>query len=1086
VTQRAASFLIISFIFSLWIRASIFPNSLQAQAPPGTAADAAHRAMEFAAGGTVKLTVSSHTQLATFISASPQRPIPIKAAATVRAEDRSRAFLRQYGQAFGITDLTQVHVHQVQGIDEVGLEHVRLQQLHRGIPVTGGELTVHLRGAYVTAVNAKTLSDLDMVDTTPTVTSQQALATAQEVLTKHLKVTDATLSSPRLEVFNRGLLEDRQSSTQLAWFIEATKIDVREFIWVDAQRGGVLLHFSQLTDAKSRSIHDTNSSSILPGTLVRSEGGAVTSDADVDAAYDFSGDTYDYFFNEHGRDSYDNAGAPLISTVDYCPSPVECPYQNAFWNGTQMVYGAGFSAADDVDAHELTHAATEHSAKLFYYMQSGALNESFSDIFGETVDLMNTGGTDTPATRWQIGEDIPGFGAIRNMMDPTLFNDPGKVSDSQFVCETPGGDAGGVHTNSGVSNHAYALMVDGGTYNSQTIGGIGLTKAGKIQYRALTVYLLSGSGFLDNYNAVQQACTDLIGTAGITVADCNEVKKALEAVEMASPVCAQPVIPDFCPAEQVRTDLFFDNLETPTSTNWSTTILTGVNHWLDDSIHTAFGGCTGTPDIYCAVSTSSGQYAFWGYDQDNVGDSVVAMTSNVPIPAGGAHMQFHHSYGFEEDLLDFYDGGVIEYSTNNGATWTDAGSLITAGAEYGGLLSEDFENPLGGRNAFVSESFGYTASQLDLSSLAGQNVRFRFRIGTDESFDDYGWFIDDVRIYTCAAPSLSITNSSQTEGNSGTTAFTFTVSLSPASTSTVTVKYATANGSALAGSDYTALPLTTLTFAPGQTSKTVTVNVIGDRVVEPTQRFAVNLSAATGATIRDSQGVGAIQNDDTTALAINNISLTEGSSGPKSFVFTVTLTNPSATPVTVKYATANGSALAGSDYTAVPLTTLTFAPGQTSKTVTVNVIGDKVVEPTQKFAVNLSNATGATILDSQGAGAILNDDTTALAINNVSLTEGSSGPKSFVFTVTLTNPSATPVTVKYATANGSALAGSDYTALPLTTLTFTPGQTSKAVTVNVIGDRVVEPTQRFAVNLSGATGATILDSQGVGAILNDD
>ena len=87
----------------------------------------------------------------------------------------------------------------------------------------------------------------------------------------------------------------------------------------------------------------------------------------------------------------------------------ECPYQNAFWNGTQMVYGEDFSLADDVDAHELTHAVTEKSASLAYYMQSGALNESFSDIFGETVDLTNGAGTDTAAVRWQLGEDLPGM-----------------------------------------------------------------------------------------------------------------------------------------------------------------------------------------------------------------------------------------------------------------------------------------------------------------------------------------------------------------------------------------------------------------------------------------------------------------------------------------------------------------------------------------------------------------------------------------------------------------------------------------------------------------------------------------------------
>ena len=146
------------------------------------------------------------------------------------------------------------------------------------------------------------------------------------------------------------------------------------------------------------------------------------------------------------------------------------------------MYGAGFPEADDVDAHELTHAVTEFSANLFYYRQSAAMNESYSDIFGETVDLTNTGGTDTAGVRWLMGEDVPGIGAIPNMLDPTAFGDPGKMRDAQFVCGTSiRSDFGGVHSNSGVPNHAYALMVDGGSYNGKTVTGIGLTKAGKIQ-----------------------------------------------------------------------------------------------------------------------------------------------------------------------------------------------------------------------------------------------------------------------------------------------------------------------------------------------------------------------------------------------------------------------------------------------------------------------------------------------------------------------------------------------------------------------------------------------------------------------------
>ncbi len=288
------------------------------------------------------------------------------------------------------------------------------------------------------------------------------------------------------------MLADGTYPSRLAWFVEATNLALREYIWIDAHTGANLLNFSQLAHAKSRSVYTAGGGNVLPGTLQRSEGGPDVGDADADNAYLYSGTTYDYYLSVHGRDSFDNAGAALISTVHFDDVPGGLPYRNAFWNGTQMVYGDGYALADDVVAHELTHAVTERSARLLYWYQSGALNESMSDVFGETVDIETGNGTDTDAVRWLMGEDLPAsIGVIRNMMTPTALGDPGKMSDPQFWCVTNGytspfGDSGGVHINSGIPNHAYALAVDGGSYNGRTVTGIGFLKAGKIWYRALT------------------------------------------------------------------------------------------------------------------------------------------------------------------------------------------------------------------------------------------------------------------------------------------------------------------------------------------------------------------------------------------------------------------------------------------------------------------------------------------------------------------------------------------------------------------------------------------------------------------------
>ena len=213
------------------------------------------------------------------------------------------------------------------------------------------------------------------------------------------------------------------------------------------------------------------------------------------------------------------------------------------------------------------------------------------------------------------------------------------------------------------------------------------------------------------------------------------------------------------------------------------------------------------------------------------------------------------------------------------------------------------------------------------------------------------------------------------EGNSGGTSLAFTVTLSAASGSTVTVNYATANGTATAGSDYVAQS-GTLTFAAGQTSKTITLTVNGDTAVEANETFFVNLSSPSGATIADAQGQGTITNDDSAALptlSINDVSDVEGNSGGRSLGFVVSLSAASASTVTVNYATANGTATAGSDYVAQS-GTLSFAAGQLTKAVIVSINGDTTFEANETFFVNLSAPSGATLADAQGQGTITNDD----------------------------------------------------------------------------------------------------------------
>ena len=335
------------------------------------------------------------------------------------------------------------------------------------------------------------------------------------------------------------------------------------------------------------------------------------------------------------------------------------------------------------------------------------------------------------------------------------------------------------------------------------------------------------------------------------------------------------------------------------------------------------------------------------------------------------------------------------------------------------------------------------------------------------------------------APSLTINDVSLTEGNAGTTNMTFTATLSAASGKTVTVAYATADGTATAPADYTASS-GTLTFNPGVLTRTFTVPIVGDTRDEFDETFVANLSSPVNATIADNQGVGTIvDNDPTPSLVINNVTVTEVDAGSVTATFTATLSAASNKVVTVDYATSDVTAIAPGDYTAAS-GTLTFAPGVTTQTVPIAVQGDLLNEASETYRVTLSNPGNATITTAIGTGTITdNDPLPSIVINDVSQTEGNVGTTNADFTVTLSAPSGRNVTVNYATANSTAVQPGDYTTTS-GTLTFTPGQVTKTVSVPVVGDVLDEIDEAFFVNLTVPTNATIADNQGVGTILDDD
>jgi bacillolysin len=714
-----------------------------------------------------KLRVSMHsvTGLVSYIGTDKAHALrPDSGDSPEDAVEGAKRFLSSYSRLFGLDHPAVAMTVKKTVKTSDGRHFVRLQQLYNTIPVLGAELIVQMvePGYGVVSVTGETLL-VSKRNIIPNITAKSAQENALALVSKYQDIDRSRLkaSQPELYLYNPVILGMNSNKTFLVWKTEVSSTEllpVNYLVLIDADSGITALSFNQIDTARDRDVYDNNNdfNQGLPGLgPVREEGDPATGIIDIDNAYDYAGDTYNFYLDNHGRDSLDDAGMTIISTVRYCPDSFNCPFANAFWNGSQMAYGEGFAAADDVVGHELTHGVTDFSSHLYYFMQSGAINESFSDIWGEFIDLSNGSGSDTPSDRWLMGEDIPGFGAIRDMSDPTVFGDPDRMQSPLYVCGLS--DNGGVHSNSGIGNKTAYLLVDGDTFNGVTVsplsGGIGMVA--DLFYEANTMLMTSAGDYKNLADALRQASSDL----GLSAADIQEVEDAITATEL-------DLQPTDCPAVEAPicdsgspSDLFFDDLENTSSGNWTHGPVSG-------SVDEFYYPATSNPYSYDATYATSGSNNIWGYDYYTIADFAMAMTSDVPLSSGASYMHFNHAYDFDSFGSTYYDGGVIEYSTDGGATWNDAGGLITDNG-YVGTLSSSWGNPLGGSEAFSGNSNGYISSRLDLSSLAGQSVRFRFRIGADSSYDRFGWFIDDIHIYTCdgvtpadeADLSLSVTDS---------------------------------------------------------------------------------------------------------------------------------------------------------------------------------------------------------------------------------------------------------------------------------------------------------------------------------------
>lgn len=449
---------------------------------------------------------------------------------------------------FGIEDSVNELTELKSSDDNLGFTHIKTQQMVKGIPVYGNEYIIHFnQDGEVYAINGN--YDAAAKDTKINkghfIGEDKALTIAKgEVIFDELEATPTTklylykVNDEYVPVYLVTLSFLYPEPGNWQFFINAeTGAIVKEMnkIITTATTGtgvGVLgdtktLNLDMVTvkRATQYQLKDTTRGALIttytasnrtrtPGSIVYSTTSTINDKAAVDAHY-YAGVVYDYYKAKFNRNSLDGKGMGIKSTVHYYIN-----YVNAFWNGTQMVYGDGdgvnsveLSGGLDVVGHEMTHAVDENEANLVYEFQSGALNESMSDAFGAFIEYY----AQANKFDWLMGEDIwtpktPGD-ALRDMANPNKYGDPDHMDEFVVAPNTQAGDWGGVHTNSGIPNKA--------CYLTASNSNVGINKAEQIYYRALSNYLISTSDFHDARVALVQSATDLYGASSAEVAAVN-------------------------------------------------------------------------------------------------------------------------------------------------------------------------------------------------------------------------------------------------------------------------------------------------------------------------------------------------------------------------------------------------------------------------------------------------------------------------------------------------------------------------------------------------------------------------------------
>ncbi|MDH3589732.1 MAG: M4 family metallopeptidase [Gammaproteobacteria bacterium] len=830
---------------------------------------------------------------------------------------KAMAFVDAHGPLLGIDNARQLRLLRSR-VDSLGHTTLSYEQFVNDVPVYGARVNANFGpNNALRAVNGDFAPGL-LLNTRPSISSRSARSTALSRIASIQPAAGLEAKSPTLYIYRQSLRANGDGPAVLAWQVEVgNDRDVREFVFVNAANGKIVDQHTGIYHALDRRVYDGGLSS---GFLVWTEGNPTpftgNNPQSINSLIDYTADAYYFFDNLTGGSFLSWDGNDSIMYAVNNEPAITCP--NARWNGVSIDFCDGTSS-DDVVGHEWSHAYTESTHGLIYRWQSGALNESYSDIFGETIDQLNTFGTDTPAglrsvgvcsvfggstppgfevlspatiaggynvagaafnpaiadvsgslidtasdgcagvpgpvngaialidrgdctfaekvlnaqsagaigaviannagddlvfmggdsaginipsvfvsqsdgqvlrsesnvsanislgssgensLRWLMGEDATSFGgAIRDMWAPECFGDPGKVSSGQYFCDGSV-DQGGVHTNSGVPNHAFALLVDGGTYNGVAVNAIGLEKAANIYWRAASNYQTPTSDFGVHADSLEASCADLLGvglanlsteSAGagasglaITANDCNSVAAAIAAVELrVEPVqCNFSTLldvnaPDLCASGTTAQSVLNEDFET------------GLNGWAPGTRALLNPGTFSGPDWSVSADLPDGRSGSAAYGPNLVlGDcnndieaGIVYLQSPViALPSGIAtpRVAFDHSVMTEAD----YDGANLKISVNGGTWQLVPAGAFTFNAYNGSLVASD--NPMAGEAAFHGTDegslvSGWGQSQISLTGIAspGDSIRLRFELGMDGCNGLQGWFVDDINVYSC-------------------------------------------------------------------------------------------------------------------------------------------------------------------------------------------------------------------------------------------------------------------------------------------------------------------------------------------------